>query len=1179
MSLFLNHSYHFSSNNILNLKANSDPVELVMAFDENSNDFIPFEITGTYYSYSETNNLNLLQYSMGSATYDATTTYNLTNISTDIISTLGYDATLYAYGEPAPTFNISCWISYTDGSTSMAFTKTSGLTYGTDYIGNISLTTGKIIDNISLRVYMNTAIGFYARGNIKNIYFYGYLPTIENITYNENFKAGESTVFSADISHISDSLNQNITFQYMETLNLNEQILDTDWIGDNKYYKEVAFSTTGAYRFIISARTEWNTTQSSFYMFYVGDYPQSSYLSLFSNLDGFPLDSKDFKIYVGENEEQSLVDFRGFHGNWSQLYAGSVNASLIDNYIKIQGENDGLSTTFEDGAIHDTLQYNTLLFEMKVLAATRVVVIYNPAYHEKDYYIDFNSSMANYWYAIEIPFFLFNQYQNITNDWLSELGFWVKNTTMEISNIRIATHYNKTYLQQVAIQINMTDSNITSDLDSQNYLNTTTLTFNSTEYGLNSSLNITNGFNCSGASWENVTIDSNSSITLNNSGCYKGNYTWADYANEVSDWSFDVGSGSTYGYEAIKTTHNEMLYLESGGSLSWLRASLDTGAQTNYTLECWIYIIDTTSSTEFRFTDGGSVRTNFRFYLDDLQVSSGGWQILTSVTDNCWHHLIVNVDSVNDSISITHNGTKYKEFAFNTATTDLDAFDIGTRDYTGSGLCYIDSVSMDFDDGYYVNLTNDLIDHNGFYLSDVVDFNSSVEISNITVNSTLQTNNTLDVYVSDNSTGSFDNWLNYSDYIGNSTQYLKYKVLLNNSNSSDLPIFSNINFTFISSVYNLSQTFNITYFTESYQVIWNSTNFFSLKTNDSTGSFNLSIYKFNESQYFNRSFNNTSYEQLNFTLENNTIYDPGNNNAHLFKISGNSSNPFNISINLMNFTTLYNKTLYFGEYNASLLEDFENLYYYYYNNNSLDLDFCLYNGSDYFKQEDLDNSSQWEKYNQTVNDTWTYLKFNFSSFSNQSFWIRELFEIKEESYRLVSLENRQNPDAMQFDFEEETLAILDYFNNTLYRETYNYTAFIDVALPITTISFHNYYADSILIEITRGLGTTIEVLVPPESSISLRIFTTSYLLHVRNLNLQTLLLTEFSPDSSENVVFEFGEQQTATFPTTDWLQNILIFIIISLLALIIGLNIYYGIKNKIKKRKRRKKSNYKGVIF
>lgn len=1462
-------------------------------------DFTPFTPSGTYSTYDDTGNCVKFE-GAPFVSIDAAATLELINISATIVRNVSYDMYLYS---SIGNYNFTAYVQYTDGTVTIVDSLVVANTSHIYFSSNAQLNMSKHIDFFTWEVDsgISAFVGTFAMSNFK---LHGYKPEISNIEYESNVKVGEIAYFTADLDYIATTLNQTITFQYVSTGNLNEQTLETDWIGDNRYFKQMTFSTKGIYNFIITAQNEWNYTLSSVYTFYVGDYPQSSYLSLFSNLDGFPLESKDFKVYLGTDEEQSIVNFRDYHGSWSQLTMSStVNASLIDDYIKFSANQNGLKTNLEGAATIDTQTYNTLLFNAKVTNNTKLVVIFNPDVYEKDYYVNFYQNMTDLWYAIEIPFFLFNQYNNATGDLLYQIGFWIQNATIQISNIRAATHYDQTYLQEAVLQLNMSDSVVTNNLDSQNYLNNSILTFNSNQNIFNYSANYTTGFNNSFATFNNISIDSNKTIALewNNISDVLLNQSYSNVTSlnlTPSTYSFGLDFNTTY-YKSmtIENTNNtnyfyvpfQIEFIETGDNCYktngdnialrvfeknatidyieldftleneilggtgnnyiqsvdiWLELSFSplesktiilaynntegydhgftnitrfgseitltngekyvyqnsTFVSGNY--EFFLYQVYDYASTilynvpnipnytfglvgngqraftstydanvtdgaimtkvrfgttdsefiEFRFFKNGmvivtinstrdyyiynspiSINSNFDAFYNRGYYLTTSWNVQTMFDTSGWTYytydncrgfyldedsplstqIYFNLYNASDNdmrgtggdagygsdaarrhvanlqdVSSTYFSSTYDlEMAFgfrNTNATDTTSkegyfidlyqsymhksqvFDISTlsergvltyiynvtenlnftyysEDYSviwnssnvfhvktnvSSGLFTLsvydfnssswiqesitDSwsyISLNYDNNsIYDPLSNTLLfnvygnsslpfviqidsialetfynksnyyESSGYYLSNVVNFNTSVNIVNISVGLTDLVNTSINVSVSDNLTGSFDNWINYLIYNQSNVQFLKFRIDFTTLNESNSSIFHFICFNYTIYTYNLSETVNLTYYTGIYSTIFNSSHFIDIKTNNSAGLYNLSIYRFNETVYLTKNFNSTSYETLNFTFVNNTAFDPDNNNVNLFYIYGNSSCSFEISINLINCTAVFNKTLYFGDYNFTLLEDFENLYVYVKNNNSLSAEINLINSSHVFNSSNVSNSSQWLGFSHEVNSSVLYMQLNYSSFSNSSIYLREIFETKAEIYRLISIENRQNPNNLIFTGPTKTLAILDYFNNTLYRKELDYASFIDVALPFCTLTFHNFYDEFLEINITRGLGTTITLVLPPQSSISIRVYSTSYQVHVRNEELQTLLYTEFSPQSSKQQTFTLGNRQSVDFKVPSLLEMMITFffgswygwILFGLLIFLIAISIYDTINNLRNWRKSRK---------
>jgi hypothetical protein len=176
------------------------------------------------------------------------------------------------------------------------------------------------------------------------------------------------------------------------------------------------------------------------------------------------------------------------------------------------------------------------------------------------------------------------------------------------------------------------------------------------------------------------------------------------------------------------------------------------------------------------------------------------------------------------------------------------------------------------------------------------------------------------------------------------------------------------------------------------------------------------------------------------------------------------------------------------------------------------------------------------------------------------------------SYRLCSVENRQNPDNLVFNNPIETICIQDFFGNTLYYADVAYTPFLDIGLPISVFTFYNWEDYTIIVRVYRGLGTYIEIAIPPHSAISLEIFCTNYRVWVANQHMQTLQISYVSPNHTGNVIIPWGTNQTLTFP--NFWEQLLQFLfhtplglgLVILLGIYVGLQIY-GVFRRVKKKK------------
>ena len=220
-------------------------------------------------------------------------------------------------------------------------------------------------------------------------------------------------------------------------------------------------------------------------------------------------------------------------------------------------------------------------------------------------------------------------------------------------------------------------------------------------------------------------------------------------------------------------------------------------------------------------------------------------------------------------------------------------------------------------------------------------------------------------------------------------------------------------------------------------------------------------------------------------------------------------------------------------------------------------------------------------FNQSANTTYS-IYLNLTNIYTE-FWNFTVYSPN--PYRLISPVNRQNPNELIFNEEIQTIAILDYFDNVLYREDLNYTeddSFVDIGLPICEITIENNHNFSIYVDIFRGLGTSIQLLIPGGTSITLDIYITSYYVQARNLNLELINVTTISPNRSKTMILTFGEKKAIEIPKIDfwnellsfffgsWL-GILLFSIIVLLLVISLVDLYLRIRDRRKKKRSSKR--------
>lgn len=374
----------------------------------------------------------------------------------------------FSYYQASDLYGMACrdviTLKYNDSSTATVedytfYIFSSGVHWGYwQFTSNIPVNTHKFCQSLDIQLYIKKQSGpadtMACYCDVVHYKIQGFRPYLANFTV------------SKDIVHVQtenlyiDCLAQNATaapitnITYLSTGG-QQQFAMIFWY-NNLWECIETLPYIGYYLVQILCENEWGTWNLGFLIVLasLNTFPANSYLSLFNNLSGFPLPSKNFKIFLGQPDAYDCINFRSYWGTWAVLnHNNAVNASLItngtlntanlvDNYIQISAYRNGLKSPFEGGMVYNTTHYATLEIQIKVLNPTWVVLIYNPLLWEKDFYLHFTQSMVGYWYDIEIPFFNFTTYANILHNAFYELGIWIENATVLVSNIRVTTHYS-----------------------------------------------------------------------------------------------------------------------------------------------------------------------------------------------------------------------------------------------------------------------------------------------------------------------------------------------------------------------------------------------------------------------------------------------------------------------------------------------------------------------------------------------------------------------------------------------------------------------------------------------------------------------------------------------------------------------------------------------------------------
>jgi hypothetical protein len=223
--------------------------------------------------------------------------------------------------------------------------------------------------------------------------------------------------------------------------------LVAQWTYPNRYATSYTFVSEGLYYYQYIAVNNWGiATVTPTYLLNIIStaFPQETTLSIFNSISGVPMDLF-FKTYLGQPDTLKVFDFmQGWGGAWNWLYLPVQNrCRLIDNYLQITANGNGIiSPTFTP---RDTFIWDALQFQIKVFQPCHLVIVYNPQWWEKDFYLYFSQAQVGYWYNVEIPFFNFSVYFDYSRDTLNQLAFWVSNATVQIANIRLTNHYTLLY--------------------------------------------------------------------------------------------------------------------------------------------------------------------------------------------------------------------------------------------------------------------------------------------------------------------------------------------------------------------------------------------------------------------------------------------------------------------------------------------------------------------------------------------------------------------------------------------------------------------------------------------------------------------------------------------------------------------------------------------------------------
>lgn len=324
-----------------------------------------------------------------------------------------------------------------------------------------------------------------------------------------------------------------------------------------------------------------------------------------------------------------------------------------------------------------------------------------------------------------------------------------------------------------------------------------------------------------------------------------------------------------------------------------------------------------------------------------------------------------------------------------------------------------------------------------------------------------------------------------------------------------------------------------------------------------------SILYYNHSINLDISYTATSYINSSVYIYNHTdsswsanqsSIPPGNSILYL-TLNQNTSSVVNVSILIYqydNFSVSFNSfytNLTYHNFTRSLsityilaLSIYEELSMWYnFDNPKATISLSFYNESGYFNQAEMTYCTQEvsyygavsTRYNQywqniTLDDSFYKIKLTFTLNNpdnlteTETFYIKRFELIDLSTYRLESEQNRQRYNILFFDYENETLLLIDNFGRDIYRNELEYSLFIDIYLNIAEITLTNELNNqTIWFEFELGPESSIVYGVPASTSRSIYMLFGDYLVKIYN-NLTILDVREISivNSSKHSVVYE-----------------------------------------------------------
>lgn len=1016
------------------------------------------------------------------------------------------------------------------------------------------------------------------------------------------FKIYDEVQFSLSTDITPTSTTQLILYiSYQDTGNTIGIQMVKEWIKDNYWTKKLHFNFSGNYLFKIKV---FDTLFGCFantatYQIHAHDineptYPLETKLTLWEP-SGTILPT-NLKIYVGESESFELYMPPIEKSLPWQAYAANSTTRFVhyheeDNKILLSSIKNGIKAEIppQAGLYPNTEHYESLVFDIRLreFKTSDNTVLIGLNYFEGDYALKIATQYIDTWVQYIIPIQNFNWHNYSAA--LAQICFY-GSFRAEIKNLFVADYRNITTILQDASNktINYESSNetyrsslVSIDTTSKN----PSITWSNSSFYCEES-----NFNISGFISENVTIGANETIKLNLTGNYLGEYsfTYDTIGGSPAEWSC---SGATQVISGLGG-HNKVLELIGTGSGDTATNSF-TGIAEG-TVELWIRTNDTEKATIFAIEDAAlqhsiffGIATGYFMFISNTYPT--GYYLKTLVP-NAWYKIRIIFNTTAESWDIWFGGTHYGPYDFYGTPTLMDGVQFMNWDETGGQATYLDAVDYSWASGYFLNRNwANTYFPNGTYLSKSYDLGIAdfYFYQNLNFSENIASNTVLTLEYR----SSIDNetWLYWSNTFTENTTIQEYK---NHYFQFRVNLSTWGNYTYTPKCYWVNLTHenaNSTFFVEDLlqpsfsqpQFLKNITLKVQVNSIGNLINSSINLWNFSSNTYKNISsieqacvynvtadfYNSTNYLKMNITIYSSENFTLSYNQAELW-IYGYKFNKTCEIIANFSLPDIFNFSIFYYQFNPP--QGLIKLLFYNTTNWTLH--------SLYPITQNLSLVTFWLNIS-----SYTMLRFKFIyqdahlNDLNVTANISRYFFSAEYSYRLLSEQNRQATDFIQFNAPLQTICLTDAYGNIIYKSLHNRTQegyFIDIMLDYFEVSFSNFVPDTIVTFSIKDRGRTINITLPYGITCMVPLFTGDYIITLSDdINKTVITMWDVVISRVKNRLFSYNLSIPVVEHAPSWLDQYWpIFIPLGfLLVIIVVAGRRYYKKRKVKKAYLRKK--------